>query len=185
VLLIGKNPDDENERVVCVIKSNLAEKPPALSFEIVEGQFRWRGETTVTPSALLGPEKGTEAHSQLEDARRFLTDLLSSGPVLVKTVMAEAKAAGIAWRTVERAKTSLRVTASRCGEAGRRGGGIWSWSLPSTSDLGRQTTPNDEVAALIVSESAVPRIIQVGALNGSSWQWRSGRPSRSRPREAG
>ncbi len=57
----------------------------------------------------------------------FLRGLLADGPVASKQIMADAKANGIAQRTLWRAKTELRVNAERAkGQTG-----AWYWMLPS------------------------------------------------------
>ena len=129
VFLVGVNPDDERERVMACIKNNLAPLPPALAFELVDGRFLWRGETAVTPAALLAPDRGDEDRSALAEAKDFLADLLADGPVEVKQVQAAARAAGLAWRTIERAKAALGVKAHR---EGFGPGGRSVWEMPST-----------------------------------------------------
>jgi hypothetical protein len=53
--------------------------------------------------------------------KHALTNLLSAGPVAVKEIEAEAKAAGHAWATMRRAKDDLRIRAYK--ETDR-----WMWS---------------------------------------------------------
>jgi len=62
-------------------------------------------------------------------AERWLCGMLSKGPVDVAVLREEAKAAGVAWRTVEIAKDGLGVQAGRVG--GFAGGGRWQWTLPN------------------------------------------------------
>ncbi len=127
VHLVGVNPKNHQQRVIACIKNNLVPLPPPLAFEIgAKGlvPFHWLGETDVTPAALLAPEPEAEEATVLEEAKRFLTDALSEGPVEVKVLQKETKAAGLAWRTVERAKTALGVKAVKLGfDAG------WGWEL--------------------------------------------------------
>src|SRR5262249_44523959 len=47
-----------------------------------------------------------------------------------KEVTKEAHEAGIADRTLRRARAALGVVAQRVGERGARGGGYWTWELP-------------------------------------------------------
>jgi len=60
------------------------------------------------------------------DAVTFLRDLLRNGPVSSKQVMADAKANGIAQRTLWRAKSALGIVAER--SKGQTG--AWFWMLP-------------------------------------------------------
>jgi hypothetical protein len=65
----------------------------------------------------------TEAKTAREEAKDFLMDLLSEGPVLQKEIKKSAEGAGLAWRTVQRAKGSLGIKARRQDER-------WFWRLP-------------------------------------------------------
>ena len=58
----------------------------------------------------------------------FLRHLLRDGPVSSKQVMADAKANGIAQRTLWRAKRELGILAERTKGAT----GAWYWMLPPT-----------------------------------------------------
>jgi len=55
---------------------------------------------------------------------------LAAGFVTAAEVRQEADSAGIAKRTLDRARQSLGVVSEREGEAGKRGGGQWFWRLP-------------------------------------------------------
>jgi DNA polymerase III delta prime subunit len=61
-----------------------------------------------------------------EEAEEFLHNLLQLAPAEAKTIQAEAKKAGISWRTIERAKAALGVRSRRSTFSG-----AWQWSLPS------------------------------------------------------
>jgi hypothetical protein len=66
----------------------------------------------------------------LSEAQDFLREVLADGPLPSKDVEDEGRGAGIAKRTLDRARQSLGVTSERKGEAGKRGGGTWYWTLP-------------------------------------------------------
>lgn len=134
VHLVGVNPDDESERVFTCIKNNLAPPPSALAFEITEGRFLWRGESSVTEAALLrGDEDDSERNAQSE-AEEFLCTILADGPVQATQGLKEAREVGIAERTLRRARAAIGVKSLRHGEAGQQGGGKWRWSLPKVKD---------------------------------------------------
>jgi putative DNA primase/helicase len=66
-----------------------------------------------------------------DEAAEWLAATLHDGPVSSKELKAKAEADGIAWRTVERAKEELGVSALRRTEPGQqRGKGEWVWRLP-------------------------------------------------------
>ena len=60
----------------------------------------------------------------LQEAIDFLVDLLAGGPVASKQCLAAARDAGIAKRTLERAKRKLNVQSRKPTTAGG-----WVWSL--------------------------------------------------------
>ena len=142
VLLVGQNPDDEQERVVVCIKNNLVAFPPALAFEISEGQFRWRGETSVTASALLAPEQGSEARSLLDEATEFLDEVLGQGSQPAREIERQADAMGISKMTLKRARKAMGVRAVPVREEGRPGVQRWLWELPES--LGGQEAHTKE-----------------------------------------
>ena len=57
---------------------------------------------------------------------------LAGGPRPVTEIEAEAASAGIAWRTIRRAKTALAVATERKAESGEGLGaaGRWYWRMP-------------------------------------------------------
>ena len=129
VLLLGKNPQDESERVVVCIKNNLAAHPSAVSFELKEGEFHWKGLSTLTADDILRPESG-ERVSAVDEASTFLREALAEGSRPGKEVEKEAKLQGISGPALQRARRNLAVVSKRIGEAGKQGGGAWLWSLP-------------------------------------------------------
>jgi hypothetical protein len=134
-LLVAPDPDDPEgrRRVLAVTKDNLAELPPALVYRIdadAHGvpRIAWLGETTHTATQLLAAPAGDDERSALDEAKRFLRDLLADGPVAADAVWREARRADIAEATLRRAKAALRVEAVRVGGFGAAG--CWLWRLP-------------------------------------------------------
>ncbi len=130
VLLTGYDPSDEERRALLQIKTNLGPTAPALGFEIPEGRFRWTGDSSLTAADLLGGEGSSEEKSAEEEAREFLVEVLGEGRLPSTDVKKEAKAAGIAERTLWNAKRKLGVKAER---EGFGPGAVWHWSLAETS----------------------------------------------------
>ena len=64
-------------------------------------------------------------NGKMKEASTWLCDALASGPVAVVELEVDAKAEGIAWRTVKRAKRANAIVATKDGEAGS-----WRWRLP-------------------------------------------------------
>ena len=138
-LLIGKSPDDPNLRVMCQTKSNLGPLSPSLLFEPVSSpngivQIEWHGECEYTPENLLAPP--TPNGSRLTQAMSFLVQLLANGPVEQSMVKFEASKAGLAYRTVERAKEILNVISERKGWGP---GSTCYWRWPVEDDESHRT----------------------------------------------
>lgn len=140
-LLIGRPPEEPNLRVLCQTKNNLGPEAPSLLFEPVEGpngtvQIEWRGECDYTPEDLLTTAR--QDGGRLAEAMAFLTGLLEDGPKSQQEIKAKAVMAGVAYRTIERAKELLGV------ESERRGwgpGSVCYWRLPSEDRSGQEHAP--------------------------------------------
>jgi phage N-6-adenine-methyltransferase len=132
-LLVRRCPDDEDLRVLCHHKTNLGPFAPSLLYEPVDDngvvRIEWRGECDYKADDLIGQTR----ESRIVQAITFLAALLASGPVPQGTVKAKAIGAGLAWRTVERAKEVLGIVAERKGF----GTGSQSiWRTPPNGDVG-------------------------------------------------
>jgi AAA domain len=135
-LLIAKHPEDAGRRVLASVKSNLAPPAPSLVFSLTEAdngavRVEWKGESSLDAAALLSAPTDHEERSTFVEAQDFLRVVLADGRVPAREVQEEARTAGISERTLKRAKQALGVEVGREGEAGKRGGGTWYWSLPT------------------------------------------------------
>jgi hypothetical protein len=132
----AEHPDDEKLRVMAPHKSNLAEKPPSLSYRIVTStahntaRIEWMGVTDHDANSLAAGSVSPHEKTELEAAKEFLCDELKDGPVWAKQVYNDARDAGVTERTLRRAKDALRVKSEKIGTEG------WSWSLPSEGGPG-------------------------------------------------
>jgi hypothetical protein len=120
VLLVGRDPDDRCRRAVVQIKSNLAPEGPTLAYKIENDRFEWCGVSQLTAGALLSADATEDDRSALDEAKDLLKDLLSDGPQPAKHVEHEARAAGVAERTLKRAKSALGIRSQKVG-------GVWQW----------------------------------------------------------
>jgi hypothetical protein len=96
----------------------LLTQEPLDGFDFSAQRVRWGGH-------LQGPAKDLlEMKGQTEKMRaaQFLLDQLDATPLSVKELADAARAHGIAWRTVERAKENLSITAKKSGKT-------WCWEL--------------------------------------------------------
>jgi hypothetical protein len=135
--VVGKDPQDENRRVVASTKNNLSNPPKSLMFTLEEAEsgsvmVSWLGESEVSAKNLLASPQNQEHADIRSEAIEFLNDVLCEGPVPASQVKEEAEDAGISERTLKRAKKVVGVITYRENEAGeRRGTGRWMWKLPT------------------------------------------------------
>ena len=88
--------------------------------------------------------------SQRRENDTWLSALLSKGPVEVRQLRNEATAAGVAWRSVNRAKARLRIRSFRKGFSSD---GQWFWELPDSKDA---TDEQQGALALNATSDDVP-----------------------------
>ncbi len=129
-LMVAKSPDDpEHERIFSQTKSNLGAPMPSLSYRIEEadngaGRIVWGGQSSYSADQLANQRPGVS--EALAEAVEFLQELLKDGPVYATDAEASRKQAGIAERTLERARKRLNIQAVR---EGYSTGGRWRWEF--------------------------------------------------------
>ncbi len=131
----GKDPQDENRRVLASTKNNLAMPPASLMFGLEEAEsgsvrVNWLGQSEVSAKDLLATPQDQEHADARSEAVEFLNDVLIDGPVAASQIKEEAEDAAISERTLARAKKTLGIISYREGETGSRGKGQWLWKLP-------------------------------------------------------
>lgn len=113
----------------------------------------------------MAPAGDPQERSELDEAMDWLRTLLASGPMDSKEISSDAKQAGIAWRTIERAKPRLGVKAIKAGA------GPWRWELPGHSGpkdptsshtgglggLGESQSPNLAVVRVPAKTANLPK----------------------------
>jgi len=124
------DPEDDARRIMAQHKSNLAQKAPSLVYKIVTSEvhntarIEWLGTSEYDANGLAADASTPQEKSELDEAKEFLRDELSSGPMWAKQVFKDARDANIAEKTLRRAKQVVRVKSEKIGVEG------WSWSLP-------------------------------------------------------
>jgi putative DNA primase/helicase len=132
VLAVGEDPEQPGRYLFAGIKNNIGPKAPALAYRLTDAGLAWDTTpvTGVADTLLAEDEVTTRTERREHDAAStFLRDLLASGPVASKQVEADAKANGIAQRTLWRAKAELGVVADRS-RTTEGNTGAWYWRLP-------------------------------------------------------
>jgi AAA domain len=133
-LLVAPDPDDEGRRVLAVSKSNLGPKASSLAYRIVEDErykvarVVWDGASKHTAADLVRPRVDEDEAPALAEAMRVLKEILADGPLAAGNVKRMAATAGVAERTLQRARHALGVTARRQGFGP---GGHYVWSMPA------------------------------------------------------
>lgn len=171
--IVAKDPEDPARRLFPPAKNNIGPDGDGLAYRIepatVGGidtsQVVWASErvTMTAGEALAAVEArgGDDADDapQRSEAEAWLQYAPDAGPMAAEELRRLARADGIAWRTVERAKKALNVGASRKGYGGD---GIWRWGLPDKDRHQRPPRPND-VAAFDASEATSPFAVRVSS----------------------
>jgi putative DNA primase/helicase len=161
--------DGRTVRIFCRAKSNLGPDEGGFEYDLHQGEMKthpgvfatfvqWGAPVEGAARDLLAQAEATEGdeRSELEDAKRFLADLLADGPLPSKTVKAEADGAGYSWATIRRAQKALGVEAVK--EGGYFGGRQqWRWRLPAiedAQDAQRERLQDESLKMLKDSEDA-------------------------------
>ena len=134
--------DDRAARVFVKVKNNHA-PPDVPGFQVrlqgvVTNQQKritaprivWGEEDERTADQVLQAKKDTD---KVDMAEQFLCDALANGPVSETEIRRQAQRAGYSWRTVERAKKTLKVTARKRGFFDG-----WRWELPEQKARSRR-----------------------------------------------
>jgi len=114
--LIARDPKIAQQYVLAQPKSNLDPPQPSLSYGIESddsgsARIGWRGPSAWNDRALLAGQRHG-LRSRLT-AQEFLLDFLKNGPRSTRAIWAEAEPLGFSRRTLDRARESLRITATR------------------------------------------------------------------------
>jgi len=131
-LMVAKDPDDDSRCILSVAKSNLAKLPLSLAYEIQSNAaevpwINWLGTTGHTAASLLHDQADSEEErSAVKDAEDFLSDYLKD-PRKAADVIKASRAAGIAEKTLRRAKARLKIQSGKNSFQGE-----YFWSLPNS-----------------------------------------------------
>lgn len=127
-LLVGPHPFDEAVRLLAATKTNLGPTPPTMGYRIEgmpNGAARviWMGHFPLSARDILTILGDLGDLGALDRAVGVLRDFLSGGPVPAKEIEEKVKEVGIASRTLDRAKSCLRIES-------KKEGNRWIWLLP-------------------------------------------------------
>jgi hypothetical protein len=129
--LVTKNRENPAERLLLPGKANLGPDDASLGFTFTLKErhsavaIEWGTAASITADSALDTEiESASDRSARTEAADWLTSLLEAGPMPVTTVQEEAKRNGFAWRTIQRAKARLPVSAHKLSMSGG-----WAWEL--------------------------------------------------------
>jgi hypothetical protein len=154
VLAVHEDPDhpeDTGARVLCVVKANLAERPPSLLWRLASesgaaAHIVWGGTSPHTAdklAALRGEsEGGQDSEREIDE---WLRSDLEDGPQERKEVLRRATAAGFSSRTLDRAAARVGVVRRQSGYGSEKHS---EWSLRSIQPQSRQSSPIANTGAI-------------------------------------
>lgn len=136
LLAIKEDEEPDGRKLLLPVKNNIAARPDGLAYrlvqrivsrDIVASYAVWdSGAITKTANeALADAAESIQTHNALREAKAFLRDVLSNGPMLKTAIEDAADGAGISERTLRRAKTDLKIIAEK-----QEFTGPWQWRLP-------------------------------------------------------
>jgi hypothetical protein len=126
---VGRDPNDNERRILAVLKCNLAPATSSLSYRIVERRniacIEWCGASELNADEILAPRSRSTPGARggaLLAAQDYLRSALATGPAPQRTIEIAASENRIAEATLRRAKNALDVRS-------KRQEGEWWWYL--------------------------------------------------------
>ncbi len=118
-LMLGPHPDDPSLRVLSMTKSNVGSPGLSRCFRLAEcgedqqTRVEWLGRADVSANDLCAATPAAAGNRPRDRAKEWLREQLAGGKKRAAELEAAAKEAGIAQRTLYRAKDDLRVVSER------------------------------------------------------------------------
>lgn len=121
------------QRFMLPVKNNIGDDRLGYEYHIAEKLVQYGGQTFKSSyivwdqttnrsvSELMAPPKASKV-TVVDDAKSFLEDELANGPLPVEKIISLAKAAGVSWPSVNRAKKDMPISSSKVGDG-------WIWTL--------------------------------------------------------
>jgi KaiC/GvpD/RAD55 family RecA-like ATPase len=158
-LLAARDPgsEDRHRHVLVPVKSNVA-SAPSLAYRTMQKdgqlQLEWLGPSRFTSQDVTNHTP--DDVSAFEEAMFRLYEILQGGPQWANDVLSLARKAGVAQRTLHRAKALLGVKSHRWGDGCSS---RWAWQLPKEeTELIRRlkARAGDELFEQLVSGDGAP-----------------------------
>ncbi|MGB7201475.1 MAG: AAA family ATPase [Pyrinomonadaceae bacterium] len=133
IILIGKDPTNEDRRALVHKKHNYSPKGRSIGYQIIGGEggaeFFWRGESTMTERELVDRAGSSDEHAQKTEAVEFLRDVLRDGERDAGEIISLAKAVGLSEQQLRTGRSKLGITPYSTGFGKDK---KWFWKLPET-----------------------------------------------------
>ena len=132
ILLLARDPDEEDKRYLVQTKMNLASKGDALEFRIEDGGIKFIGITDKTADEILRKQDFVSGIGRpdvkLQEAKEVIEELLAAGTAVpAEDCEAVLKKNGIRRSTAQTAKRELGIESVRIHDR-------WYWKLPETDE---------------------------------------------------
>ena len=122
ILLVGRDKEQENTRVMAHLKSSLAPEGAPIAFELDQDGFRWVGKYEIGLDDLLNGTRSDREPTKEAQAVILILEMLRDGEKPCNEVYARLSEHGIGRRTAENAKQTAGVKAIKKGAA-------WYWAV--------------------------------------------------------
>lgn len=142
VYAVLKAPDDPRRRLILPVKNNLAPDSSGVAYAIGQAAngspvLEWEPDpVTITAEEALAPVEPDEDRSERDEAAEWLRGALADGPKRTKELMRDARAYGIAERTLQRARRTIGAVVERDGFGGHC---RWAPTIPANPVHSRHT----------------------------------------------
>lgn len=132
ILLLARDPDEEDKRYLVQTKMNLASKGDALEFRIEDGGIKFTGITDKTADEILRKQDFVSGIGRpdvkLQEAKEVIEELLAAGAAVpAEDCEAVLKNNGVRRSTGQTAKRELGIESVRIQDR-------WYWKLPETEE---------------------------------------------------
>lgn len=132
ILLLARDPDEEDKRYLVQTKMNLASKGDALEFRIEDDGIKFTGITDKTADEILRKQDFVSGIGRpdvkLQEAKEVIEELLAAGTAVpAEDCEAVLKKNGIRRSTAQTAKRELGIESVRIQDR-------WYWKLPETDE---------------------------------------------------
>jgi len=141
VVWVASKDEEANQNVLCLAKSNIGLDNGGWRYELGYAECKtapyipalfivWKDKITGSAREILSEvESANEKVGALSEAKAFLLDILSDGPMPQRVIEEKAKAENISRATLRRAKTNLGVKSTK-----ETFNGMWRWQLPENEN---------------------------------------------------